>query len=159
MPDAWKPPDGFTLTQTDPHYLDSNGRAWDNRPAELMPDGQINVFWFGRALDADGNEIDVPPWAYTPNDGRGPNATAEARERAAAGDPIIGWNPVYLEKPIMGGYVPPQSVLVKDDDPTLGAVEPATTTPRDLTPEEEVERLRDAIDYAEARIAEIGGSS
>lgn len=162
MPD-WTPPDGFTLTKTDPYWLDSKGKAWSTRPADLMPDGQINVFWFGRAMATDdagaATEIDVEPWAYTPNDGRGPNATQEARERAAAGDPIMGWNPVVLEKPIRDGYVPPQLVLVDDADPTLGDVEPASTAPVNLTPAQEAQRLRDGIEAAQARIDQIEGAA
>lgn len=166
----WTPPSGFTLTATDEHWLDSLGRAWSTPPADRMRDGQINVFWFGRALVAGDvaagddpraalTEIDVAPWALTPNDGRGPFATEETRQAALDGKPIMGWNPVVLEKPIKDGYVPPQLVLVKDDDPTLGAVEPASATPRDLTPAEEADRLRESIAAAQARLDEIGGSS
>lgn len=125
MPDAWTPPDGFTLTTTAEYWVDSKGRAWSTPPPDRMPDGQINVFWFGRALDDDGAEIDVDPWALTANDGRGPFATRAAVQAAAKGKPLTGWNPVVLEKPIKDGYVPPQLVLVKDNDPTLGNVEPA----------------------------------
>lgn len=177
MPDAWQPPDGYTLTVVPEHYLDARGHGSDTRPAEPMPDGQIMVPWFGRALVPDPDvsedeaakraelgvvtplvEVDVAPWALTPNDGRGPNATAETRAAAIAGTPVMGWNPVILEKPIKDGYVPPQYVLVKDDDPTLGTVEPASATEAaPPSPEVEAQMLRDSIAAQQKRLEEIEG--
>lgn len=147
MPDEWTPPDGFTLTRLPAHYFDARGKGAARRPAEPMADGQIDVLWW--------NEDE--PFIYSANDGRGPYATDETKAAAAAGNHVMGWNPNVTPKPIQGGYVPPQFKLVWDDDPTP-KIEPATAAPRDLTPSQEAQALRDGIDAAQARLADIEGS-
>lgn len=121
MPDAWTPPDGFTLTRHDAHYLDFRGQGFTTRPVSPMEDGQIEVLWWDEA----------EPFIYSANDGRGPNATQETKDAAKAGNPVMGWNPNVTPKAIQGGYVPPQFSLRWDDDPTPKIAPASTATPPD----------------------------
>lgn len=122
MASEWTPPKGFTLTVIPEHTLDERG--FDNsandprRPRGVMPDGQIEVFWF----DED------EPYVWQENDGTGQFASQEAKDAAAAGKPMAGWNANGTLKPIEGGYVPPQYILTDDKDKTP-KVEPANVLP------------------------------
>ena len=118
----WTPPKGFTLTVIPGHTLDDRGMNRDGadprRPQRaVMPDGAQEVFWF----DED------EPFVYQENDGRGQFASKEAKDAAAAGKPLAGWNPNGEHRPIQGGYVPPQYVLTSDTDKTK-KIKPARAT-------------------------------
>lgn len=152
MASDWTPPKGFTLTVIPGHVMDARGMAAAGSDPRrgIMADGATNVLWFNEA----------EPFVYEENNGRGPMASQEARDAAAAGKPLAGWNANAIEKPIEGGWVPPQYVLTKDDDPTP-VTEPASAVARELTPAEQVERLEASIKAAQAQIADIkkGGAS
>lgn len=148
----WKPPKGYTLTKHEGHYVNDRGFRTDpdnlRDGRTLMPDGQEDVLHF----------FEDEPFKLTPNDGRGPHASVEARERALAGDPIMGWNPNAIPLPIKDGWVPDAYTLTADDDDTP-VTEPAVVGRPNMTPEQEVAALRGSIAAAEAQIAAIEGGS
>jgi hypothetical protein len=145
----WKPPKGFTLTRHEGHYIDERGFRVDDpatarRP--LMPDGQEDVLHF----------FEDEPFKLSANDGTGPHASVEARKRALAGDPIMGWNANALPLPIEGGWVPPTYSLTDDKDDTPETRPAVVGAPSDT---DQVAMLRAGIAAAEARIAEIEGGA
>lgn len=145
--ESWQPPEGYTLTVVPGHYIDRKGFASDTPPAEPMADDTQEVAHF------------LPErYVWEENDGRGPFASIAAREAALAGTPIAGWNPNVIHLPIKDGWVPDQFILTLDDDPTP-VVEPASTAPVPLTPEEEIAALQAGIAAAEERIAELNGGT
>jgi hypothetical protein len=154
MASEWTPPKGYTLTIVPAHTLDVRGFDFagsdPRRQRAVMLDGTMEVFWF----DED------EPFVYQENNGQGQFASQEAKDAAAAGKPMAGWNPKGELRPIQGGYVPDQYVLTADDDKTP-KTEPASATARELTPKQEVARLEASIKAAEEQIAAIkkGGSS
>lgn len=107
---SWEPPKGWVLTRHDGYYINAQGfRLTDGMRADHqapMPDGQLDVAWF----DED------QPFYEDKNMKPGPGFGFE------------GWSPNVTLLPIQDGFVPPQYHLVHEDDPTLGAVEPATNT-------------------------------
>lgn len=147
---AWKPPEGYVLTVVPGHYLNARGYEADGSDPRhgVLPDGQIEVAHF----------FEAEPFVWVENDGKGPNASIEAREAALAGEPLAGWSPNAILLPIEDGWVPDQYVLthVDDDTPTI---EPASVESRELTPAEEADRLRAGIAAAQARLAEIEGGA
>lgn len=146
MASDWKPPKGFTLTRIPGHLIDSRGMAAKGSDPRrgVMLDGTQDVAWFDEA----------EPFVYEENDGRGPMASQEARDAAAAGTPLAGWNPNVVHKPIENGWVPDQYVLTADADPTP-VTEPANVVARELTTDEEIAKLEAAIEAAEVRIADL----
>lgn len=143
----WKPPKGYTLTRHDGHYIDARGFKVDNpATATLMPDGQEDVLHF----------FEDEPFKLTANDGTGQHASVEARKRALAGDPIMGWNPNAIPLPIEGGWQPPTYTLKHDDDDTPETRPGVVGPPPDA---DQVAMLRAGIEAAEARIAEIEGGA
>lgn len=101
----WTPPKGYVLTRHEGHNVNTQGFAITAESVgaqrEIMPDGQMDVFWYDEA----------EPFAYSENDGTGPNASQAAKDAAAAGKPLGGFNPKGSYKPIQGGFVPPQYQL------------------------------------------------
>lgn len=150
MASEWTPPKGYTLTVIPGHLIDSRGMAAAGGDPRLglLPDGQLDVAHF--------NETE--PFIYEENDGRGQFASQEARDAAAAGKPLAGWNPNVTMLPIEGGWVPDQYVLSANDDPTP-VTEPASVVERVLSPAEEVARLEAAVTATQARIAELKGGA
>lgn len=115
---AWTPPKGYVLTVVPGHYLnakglEASGSVRDHGP---IPDGAIEVSHF----------FEDEPFIWAENDGKGPNASVEARKAALAGEPLAGWSPNVIMLPIENGWVPPQYHLVHEDDESHGAVEPAS---------------------------------
>lgn len=115
---TWTPPAGYVLTKIPGHYLNGRGMNVDGSDPRrgLMPDGQIEVAHF----------VEDEPFVWTENDGKGPNASVEARKAALAGEPLSGWSPNVIMLPIEGGYVPDQYHLVREDDESHGTIEPAS---------------------------------
>lgn len=114
----WQVPEGFTLSVVDGHTVNQrgfliHGGSTPDRQVPV-PDGSVDVFWFDEA----------EPFVWSLNDGRGPQASQAAKDAARAGKPLEGWAPNGEFRPIKDGWVPPQYILRKDDDPTVGAVEP-----------------------------------
>lgn len=146
-PGGWTVPDGYTLKRIPAHQIDHRAMAAvGSSTGTLMPDGGMDVPHY----------VEDEPFIWQENDGKGDNASVEARKAALAGTPIAGWNPNVIFLPIEGGWVPDQYTLTHDQDPTP-VVEPAAVLPRDLTPDQEVARLQDAIAATQARIDEIKG--
>jgi hypothetical protein len=118
-PGGWDVPEGYTLKRIPGHYIDSRGYNMEGsdprRGRQPMPDGMQEVAHF----DED------EPFIYEENDGTGQFASQEAKDAAAAGKPMGGWNPNVTMKPIEDGYVPDQYVLSFDKDKTK-KVKPAT---------------------------------
>lgn len=155
-PGGWNVPDGFTLVCIPGHYVDDQGFAvtGSGKPLRTTPDGTRDVpVW-------DESE----PFRWEENDGKDrpfgslTQPSQEAREAAAAGTPLAGWNPNVTFQPIKDSWMPPQFVLTWDDDPTP-VTEPASVTTRELTPEEERRMLQASIEHAQARLAELGSAS
>jgi hypothetical protein len=114
-PGGWEVPEGYTLKRIPGHYIDVRGINMegsdprDPRPRhQRMPDGAQEVAHF----DED------EPFIYEENDGTGQFASQEAKDAAAAGTPMAGWNPNVTMLPIVDGYVPDQYVLTFDKDKT-----------------------------------------
>lgn len=148
-PGGWKVPSGFTLTRHEGYYVDHRGMERSGSTTNTtMEDGQIEVPHF----------VEAEPFVWEANTGRGQYASPEAKQRALAGDPIWGWNPNCILLPIENGWMPPQYTLRHDDDPTP-VTEPASVAIRELTPDEEVAKLKAAIEATQARIDEIEGGA
>lgn len=97
-------PDGYKLIAHEGYYVNDQGfritpDTEGRRP--VMPDGQIEVPHF------DENN----PFIFTSNDGMGLHASEEAKEAARAGEPMEGWNPNVVLKPIKDGWMPPAYTL------------------------------------------------
>lgn len=148
-PGGWSVPDGFTLTRIDGHYVDDKGFAvtGSGKPLRTTQDGTREV--------PEWNEKE--PFVWQENDGKGANASDEARAAAEAGTPLAGWNPNVRFRPIKDSWMPPQFTLTWDDDPTP-VTEPASITALPVTPEQEVATLKASIAAAQARILEIKGA-